>query len=124
MKCTATGAPYRVFGYKGKQVRDNIHSADLVRAFIRYFEAPGPGKVYNIGGGRYANCSMLEAIDFCQEITGRELSWTYVDENRIGDHLWWISDLTRFEADYPGWEITKDIDSILRDIAHAYAAIP
>src|SRR5437867_2457365 len=102
MKCTLTGAPYTVFGYKGKQVRDNIHSADLIRAFAAFYRAPRRGEVYNIGGGRASNCSMIEAIDLAQAITGRELDWTYREESRIGDHIWWISDLSRFQSHYPG----------------------
>ena len=116
MKCTVTGHPYTVFGYKGKQVRDNIHSGDLIQAFDAYYRAPRPGAVYNIGGGRQSNCSMLEAIDLCQQIAGRELKYEYSDENRVGDHIWYISDLTRFKADYPAWDIRHDVPEILRQI--------
>ena len=116
MKCTATGKPYTVFGYEGKQVRDNIHSADLVAAFEHVVNAPRSGAVYNIGGGRHSNCSMLEAIDLCEEITGRTLDWTYAPDNRIGDHRWWISDLTAFRSDYPDWELRYDVRGILEDI--------
>ncbi len=121
MKCTVTGKPYTVFGYKGKQVRDNIHSADLVAAFEHAARAPRPGAVYNIGGGRSSNCSMLEAIDLCQRIAGRELDWTYTDDNRIGDHMWWIGDIRAFEADHPDWALRYDVDAILRDIHEANA---
>jgi CDP-paratose 2-epimerase len=116
MRCTVTGEPYTVLGYGGLQVRDNIHSADLVEAFMSYHRAPRPGAVYNIGGGRESNCSMLEAIDRCQQIAGRELHWTLVDENRIGDHRWWISDLNEFKRDYPDWELRYGIDEILQEI--------
>jgi CDP-paratose 2-epimerase len=116
MKCTATGEPYTVFGYGGKQVRDNIHSADLVAAFMAYHDNPKPAAVYNIGGGRFSNCSMLEAIEACERIAGRELTWEMSDENRIGDHRWWISDLSEFEADYPGWEMRYGIDEILEEM--------
>lgn len=116
MRCTMTGDPYTVFGYGGKQVRDNIHAADLVAAFAAFHRAPRPAAVYNIGGGRQSNCSMLEAIDLCQEIAGRELQWSLGEENRIGDHRWWISDLEPFKEDYPGWEITRDVRDILREI--------
>src|SRR5262245_60012378 len=92
MKCTVTGRPYRVFGYKGKQVRDNIHSHDLVSAFWEFFRKPGMAAVYNIGGSRHSSCSMLEAIQLCEEISGKPLEWSYAEENRIGDHIWWISD--------------------------------
>ncbi len=117
MKCTLTGVPYTVFGYKGKQVRDNIHSADLVRAFDAFYRRPRCGEVYNIGGGRFSNCSMLEAIDIAQEIAGRTLAWTYADDNRIGDHMWWISDLGRFRSHFPEWSPTYDIPAILSEIA-------
>jgi CDP-paratose 2-epimerase len=116
MRCTMTGDPYTVFGYGGKQVRDNIHSADLVAAFEAFHRAPRAAAVYNIGGGRQSNCSMLEAIDLCQEIAGRELQWSLGEENRIGDHRWWISDLEPFKGDYPGWDITWDVRDILREI--------
>ena len=92
MRCTMTGTPYKVYGYKGKQVRDAIHSHDLIRAFDEVFRAPRVAEVYNIGGGRFSNASVLEAIDVAQEIVGEELEWSYVDENRIGDHIWWIGD--------------------------------
>jgi CDP-paratose 2-epimerase len=117
MRCTLTGTPYTVFGYQGKQVRDNIHSADLVRAFDAVFRAPRAGAVYNIGGGRFSNCSMLEAIALAQEITGRELDWSYEDTNRIGDHIWWVSDLTHFQQHYPGWRLRYDVPAILEEIA-------
>jgi CDP-paratose 2-epimerase len=116
MKCAATGRPYRIFGYKAKQVRDNIHSADLVSAFEHAARAPRPGAVYNIGGGRESNCSMLEAISLCEQIAGRTLNWTYVEENRIGDHIWWIGDLAAFKRDYPDWSLTYDVEGILREI--------
>lgn len=116
MKCAAQGTPYTVFGYEGKQVRDNIHSADLVSAFEHFVRAPRSAVVYNIGGGRHSNCSMLEAIDLCQEITGRELDWKYTEQNRIGDHIWWIGDLRAFQSDYPEWQLRYDVPAILRDI--------
>jgi CDP-paratose 2-epimerase len=116
MKCTATGHPYTVYGYKGKQVRDNIHSADLVSAFEHVARNPSSGAVYNIGGGREANCSMLEAIDLCQEIAGRELHWEYTETNRIGDHMWWVSDLSAFKRDYPDWSPRYTIRAMLEEI--------
>jgi CDP-paratose 2-epimerase len=116
MRCTMTGEPYTVFGYGGKQVRDNIHAADLVAAFAAFHRRPKAAAVYNIGGGRQSNCSMLEAIDLCQEIAGRELQWSLGEENRIGDHRWWISDLQPFRSDYPEWELTRDVEGILREI--------
>ncbi len=116
MRCTITGEPYTVFGYGGKQVRDNIHSADLVAAVEAFHGAPRAAAVYNIGGGRSSNCSMIEAIELCQEIAGRELSWSLGEENRIGDHRWWISDLEPFRLDYPSWDISFDVRAILRQI--------
>jgi CDP-paratose 2-epimerase len=116
MKCTVTGEHYTVFGYAGKQVRDNIHSADLVDAFLAYAANPKPAAVYNIGGGRFSNCSMLEAIEACERISGRELDWELSRDNRIGDHRWWISDLREFEADYPGWSLRYGIDEILSEM--------
>ncbi len=116
MKCAVTGEPYTVFGYKAKQVRDNIHSADLVRAFHAFFENPRGGEVYNMGGGRFSNTSMLEAIALCEGITGRPLNWHYVDENRRGDHIWYISDLARFKAHYPAWTMEYAVPHILQEI--------
>jgi CDP-paratose 2-epimerase len=116
MKCTVTGESYTVLGYGGKQVRDNIHSADLVAACMAYHRAPRPAAVYNMGGGRYSNCSMLEAIRACERIAARELRWQLVDRPRIGDHRWWISDLTEFTGDYPDWRLSYEIDAILREI--------
>jgi CDP-paratose 2-epimerase len=116
MRCTMTGDPYTVFGYAGKQVRDNIHAADLVAAFEAFHRAPKPAAVYNIGGGRQSNCSMLEAIASCQQIAGRELQWSLGEDNRIGDHRWWISDLEPFKRDYPDWDITHNVEDILQEI--------
>jgi CDP-paratose 2-epimerase len=116
MRCTTTGEPYTVFGYGGKQVRDNIHSADLVRAFEEFRRAPRSAAVYNMGGGRHSNCSMLEAIDLCEQIAGRTLNWELSDQARKGDHRWWISDLEPFQRDYPGWAMDYDVEGILREI--------
>ncbi len=119
VKCAATGTPYTVFGYGGKQVRDNIHSHDLIQAFDQVFRAPRAGEVYNIGGGRFSNCSMREAIRLCDEITGRPLDWRYTGDNRKGDHVWWVSDVGKFMAHYPTWRLTYDVPRICREI---YAA--
>lgn len=116
MKCTVTGAPYTIFGYEGKQVRDNIHSADLISAFDAYRQQPRPGEVYNIGGGRQSNCSMREGIELCQEIAGRELSYEYSAEPRIGDHIWYISDLAKFKGHFPQWDIRYSVPEILQEI--------
>jgi CDP-paratose 2-epimerase len=120
-RCTMAGQPYTVFGYGGKQVRDNIHSADLVRAFEAFQRRPRPGAVYNLGGGRDCNCSMLEAIAMCQRIVGRELDWSLSDAARIGDHRWWISDLAEFQTDYPDWRLEYGIEEILREIYESNA---
>jgi CDP-paratose 2-epimerase len=119
MRCTVTGEPYTVFGWDGKQVRDNLHSDDLVRAFAAFHAKPRAGAVYNIGGGRFANCSMLEAIASCEQIAGRQLSWSLAREHRIGDHRWWISSLAEFQRDYPDWAPSIGIEAILRDIYEA-----
>jgi CDP-paratose 2-epimerase len=122
MICAVKNRPYRVFGYKGKQVRDNIHSFDLVEAFAEFIRAPRAGEVYNIGGSRHSNCSMLEAIDLCEEISGRKLPWSYEETNRIGDHIWWISDVRKFQKHYPGWKfqysLREILDEIHRSVAH------
>ena len=116
MICTVTGRPYRVFGYDGKQVRDNIHAHDVVRALAAFHASPRPAAVYNLGGGRESNVSMLEAIALCEGISGRRLDYTLLDDARIGDHRWWISDLGAFKRDYPEWQLTFGIEDVLRDI--------
>jgi len=116
MRCAVTGTRYSVFGYKAKQVRDNIHSEDLIRAFHCFFERPRCGEVYNMGGSRVSNCSMLESIDLCQEISGRPLEWEYVEQNRKGDHIWYISDVRRFQGHFPEWQVRYDVEAILKDI--------
>jgi CDP-paratose 2-epimerase len=121
MKCTITGETYTVFGYKGKQVRDNIHSYDLVNAFYHFFQNPRSGEVYNISGSRYSNCSMLEAISICEELTGKKLSYEYTDDNRSGDHIWYISDVRKFQSHYPDWQYQYTLNDILTDIYHAQA---
>lgn len=119
VKCAVTGRPYTVFGYQGKQVRDNIHSHDLVEAFWRFFNAPRVGEVYNIGGGPFANCSVREAIALVGELTGRPLQWTYSNTNRIGDHMWWVSDIRRFMEHYPGWTIHHDLRRTVQELVDA-----
>jgi CDP-paratose 2-epimerase len=116
MKCTVTGQPYSVYGYKGKQVRDNIHSYDLVNAFYHFYQAPRVAEVYNIGGSRFSNCSMLEAIQSCETIAQKKLNWQYEETNRIGDHIWWISDVSKFQEHYPNWELTYTVTDILKEI--------
>jgi CDP-paratose 2-epimerase len=116
MKCCVTGECYTVFGYKGKQVRDNIHSFDLITAFEHFYHDPRCGEVYNIGGGRKNNCSMLEAITACEEMTGRKLNWEYSDNNRIGDHIWYISGLAKFQRHYPAWQQQYTLEDTLKQI--------
>lgn len=119
VKCTVTGTPYTVFGYKGKQVRDNIHSFDLIQAFDHFYKNPRKGEVYNIGGSRFSHCSMLEAIEIAQEISGTELSYSYHDANRAGDHIWYVSDVGKFESHYPDWSLTRNIHDIIGEIHDA-----
>lgn len=116
MRCCISGKKYYVYGYKGKQVRDNIHSFDLVNAFNFFFEKPGIAEVYNLGGSRHSNVSMLEAIRLCEEISGRKLEWEYVEQNRSGDHIWWISDVSRFKKHYPDWDYRYNVRQILDEI--------
>ena len=116
MKCTMTGQPYQVYGYQGKQVRDNIHSYDLVNAFYHFYQAPRVAEVYNIGGSRFSNCSMLEAIGHCELIADKKLTWSYEESNRIGDHIWWISDVQKFKNHYPNWDLTYTVTGILKEI--------
>lgn len=116
MKCTISGQPYQVYGYQGKQVRDNIHSYDLVNAFYSFYQAPRSAEIYNIGGSRFSNCSMLEAIQYCEEISNQKLNWSYSETNRIGDHIWWISNVQKFKKHYPNWELTYTIQDILQEI--------
>jgi CDP-paratose 2-epimerase len=115
-RCASTGTPYTVLGYEGKQVRDNIHSFDLVNAFWHFFQEPRAGEVYNIGGSRFSNCSMREAITICEELTGRPMDWSYAPANRAGDHMWWISDIRKFRSHYPGWDLSYDVRQILAEI--------
>ncbi len=118
VQCAMTGTPYTVFGYKGKQVRDNIHARDLVQAFWAFFRRPRSGEVFNMGGGRHANCSMTEAIVMAEALAGRPMTWSYQDANRVGDHIWWISDTRRFQTLYPEWSYQYDIRAIMQDIHH------
>ncbi|MDR2409271.1 MAG: NAD-dependent epimerase/dehydratase family protein [Bacteroidales bacterium] len=116
MKCAISGTPYTVFGYKGKQVRDNIHSSDLINMFWHFYQNPRQGEVYNAGGGRFSNCSMKEAIALCEEITGKKMDIRYNNANRIGDHIWYISDLSKFQSHYPDWTWQYDLKSTAIEI--------
>jgi CDP-paratose 2-epimerase len=119
MKCTISETPYTIFGYKGKQVRDNIHSFDLVNMFWHFHLNPRQGEVYNAGGGRFSNCSMLEAIDMCEQISGKKLKYTLSDHARNGDHIWYISSMSKFIEHYPKWTITIDLNQTLTQIHDA-----
>lgn len=119
VQCAVTGRPYTIFGHKGKQVRDNIHSNDLVQCFWHFHRDPKPGAVYNIGGSRHSNCSMLEAIDLIEDISGRRVNYTLSDTARSGDHIWWISDVRRFQQDYPGWAYSYDLRATLSEMIDA-----
>jgi CDP-paratose 2-epimerase len=121
IKCAVTGRHYTVLGYKGKQVRDNIHAYDLVTALWHFFRNPRFGEIYNIGGGRHSNCSMLEAIAICERLTGRPMDWSYSDENRAGDHIWWISDVQKFRSHYPDWTYRYDLEGLVGEIHAALA---
>jgi CDP-paratose 2-epimerase len=122
VKVTLSGGKYSVFGYKGKQVRDNIHSHDVVRAVEEFAANPRPGEVYNMGGGRENSISMLEAIDRIEQLTARKLDWRYVDEARKGDHICYISNLAKFQKDYPKWQITRSLDAILEEMVSSQRA--
>jgi len=116
MKCALSGEHYTVFGYKGKQVRDNIHSYDLVNMFWNFYQNPRCGEVYNAGGGRHSNCSMQEAIALCETIVGKKMNYSYSEDNRIGDHIWWISDVSKFQCHYPQWDYSYRVEDILHQI--------
>lgn len=119
VRCAITERPYRIFGYKGKQVRDNIHSHDLVSCFWEFFQKPKPGAVYNMGGSRHSNCSMIEAIDLTEELSGKRLQYELLDDARSGDHIWWVSDVRAFQKDYPNWKYQYDLKTILKEIVEA-----
>ena len=121
MRCVVENIPYTVFGYKGKQVRDNIHSHDYVAAVDHFYRAPRSGEVYNMGGGRFCSCSVREAISLCEEIAGRRLNWRYADENRVGDHIWWITDTRKFSEHFPTWTPRYDLRATLEQMLEQYA---
>jgi len=119
VKCAVTGHPYVIYGYKGKQVRDNMHSADLVNAFWQFFRQPRPGEVYNIGGSRHSNCSILEAMQRIETISGFRVRHSVTDQTRSGDHIWWISDVRKFMGHYPSWKYSHSLDDVLEEIIEA-----
>ncbi|MEE8480351.1 MAG: NAD-dependent epimerase/dehydratase family protein [Desulfobacterales bacterium] len=116
VRCAIAGEHYTIYGYNGKQVRDNIHSFDFVNMFWHFYQNPKIGEVYNAGGGRYSNCSIMEAISIIQEITGKKLNWTYSEVNRNGDHIWWISDVRKFQNHYPQWNYRYNLKDIIKNI--------
>lgn len=116
MKCCVIGRQYQIFGYHGKQVRDNIHSYDLIQAFYHFYKKPRTAEVYNVGGGRYSHCSLQEAVTLCEELSGKSMDTLYRDVNRTGDHIWWISGLQKFESHYPEWKISYDVRRILEEV--------
>ncbi len=119
VQCAVTQRQYTIYGYKGKQVRDNIHSFDLVNAFWHYFEKPRPAAVYNMGGSRHCNCSVLEAISLIEDVSGTLMNYTVSEESRSGDHIWWISDVRRFQNDYPEWSYRYGLYDIVEEIITA-----
>ena len=124
VKCNLEGREYRVFGYKGKQVRDNIHSHDVARFIEEFIKAPRAAEVYNIGGGRANSCSILEAFAIAEKFSGLNQRYTYVEENRIGDHICYISDLAKMRAHYPSWDITVSLEETIRQIVEAWKNRP
>lgn len=122
VKVAVNGGTYKVFGYKGKQVRDNIHSYDVIQAFEAFRRNPRPGEVYNLGGGRENSVSVLEAFDLVQELTGRKVNYVYVDQNRIGDHICYISDLRKLKEHFPEWGITRSLKDIFKEMVTAEQA--
>jgi CDP-paratose 2-epimerase len=122
VKCAVTDRAYTVFGYKGKQVRDNIHAHDLVSAFWAFAQRPSAGAVYNIGGSRHSNCSILEAIALVERLSGRTMRYSFSDDARTGDHIWWITDVRRFRRDYPEWEYRHTLESTVAEMVDAATA--
>jgi CDP-paratose 2-epimerase len=116
VKIVVRGGTYKVFGYKGKQVRDNLHSHDVIQAFEAFRRNPRPGEVYNLGGGRENSVSILEAFDQLESLTGKKINWTYIAQNRIGDHICYISDMCKFKTHFPEWRITRSLNDILREM--------
>jgi CDP-paratose 2-epimerase len=119
MKCAVTNQAYTIFGYKGKQVRDNIHSYDLVNMFWHYAQDPRQGEVYNAGGSRHSNCSMQEAIEICERISGNKMQIKYDENNRIGDHIWYVSDVRKFQSHFPDWKYRYTLEEMMQQIHDA-----
>jgi CDP-paratose 2-epimerase len=120
VKCNVEGREYKVFGYKGKQVRDNIHSEDVASFMYEFWKSPCVAEVYNLGGGKSNSCSVLEAFRMAEDVTGKKMNWRYVDENRIGDHICYYSDLRKMQAHYPNWRIVKTLPMIFEEIVASW----
>lgn len=116
VRCAVTGTEYTILGYEGKQVRDNIHVDDLTDMFLHFVRDPRPGEIYNVGGGRTIHCSLLEAVELVQQVTGREMRVTHAEQNRVGDHIWYVSDTRKFESHYPSWRRTYELKTIVGEI--------
>jgi CDP-paratose 2-epimerase len=120
MKCVIEEKQYTIHGYKGKQVRDNIHSYDLVNMFWHFYQNPRQGEVYNVGGSRHSHCSIQEAIKLCEDATDKKLDYVYDNNNRIGDHIWYVSDVSKFKAHYPSWEYKYSLHNIIEEVYHGW----
>jgi CDP-paratose 2-epimerase len=120
IKCNVEGREYRVFGYQGKQVRDNIHSEDVAQFMFEFWKRPRVGEVYNLGGGKHNACSIIEAFQMVEDITGRPMKRRYIEENRVGDHICYYSDLRKMKSHFPSWEVTKSLPEIFREIANSW----
>lgn len=120
IKCAVKKIPYTIHGYKGKQVRDNLHSSDLVNMFWCFYQNPRKGEVYNIGGGRHSNCSVIEALKIAEEIFGEKINYTYAETNRVGDHIWWISDISKFQQHFPSWNYSYTLEKIIEELISHY----
>jgi CDP-paratose 2-epimerase len=122
VRCNLAGREYKVFGFKGKQVRDNLHSEDVAQFMLRFAKNPRCGEVYNLGGGLENSCSILEAFSLAEEVTGRSQVWTYVENNRVGDHICYYSDLSKMKAHFPDWGITKSLKQTVAEIAASWSS--
>jgi CDP-paratose 2-epimerase len=122
VNCNLNEREYTVFGYKGKQVRDNIHSRDVARLIQAFVESPRPGEVYNLGGGKENSCSILEAFSMVEDVTGIEQRWSYCDEARIGDHICYYSDLRKIRTHFPNWAVETTLQETIEEIVHSWKA--
>jgi CDP-paratose 2-epimerase len=123
VKCAREGRPYRVYGYGGKQVRDNLHAFDVARAFEEFYHAPRSGEVYNLGGGRENSTSVLEAIRAAEDATGKTMAWEYVNKNRVGDHICYITNLAKMRSHFPDWSVTRSLPAIIEELCQAHSAV-